>query len=88
MKVFEVEELEIDVKRFYIDGLIMTKKCKGCGSDVYFSKDKGNYLSYPKVNEEIEVPFYCGNCGEENLTKIKLELTVKIDCEEVEFLPF
>lgn len=66
---------EIDVKRFYLEGIKMTSKCPKCGKEAIFDGDS-DYLSYPKANEIDTVCFYCGNCDDDWLEKIKLKISI------------
>lgn len=69
-------DTEIDVKRFYIPGVVLDQKCPGCGSDC--SKDLGNnYLSFPRTGTN-QVNFYCRDCHEEWSMDIDLSVTVTV----------
>lgn len=52
---------ELDVKRFYIPGLVFKSQCPVCGLVVH--KDmEDDYVSYPKTNTPIEITAYCPEC--------------------------
>ncbi|TXH09226.1 MAG: hypothetical protein E6R04_08885 [Spirochaetes bacterium] len=52
---------ELDVKRFYIPGLVFKCQCPVCGLVVH--KDmKDDYFSYPEANDSVVVWFYCVEC--------------------------
>ena len=68
-----------DIKRCYIDGVIITKKCPNCGKDV--EKDLGDdYISYPAADEVLH--FYCWD-GCDHEWEVPVKLTAKMIIEEV-----
>lgn len=54
---------EIEVKRFYMPGVILSSKCPKCGENVEIDMDD-EYISYPQVGENV-VEFY-HECNEED----------------------
>lgn len=57
-------EGEIDVKRFYLHGMVFEDDCPTCGRLCSFG-GSSDYLSYPVANEPIDFSFYCRDCDEE-----------------------
>lgn len=66
---------EIDVKRFYLEGIKIISNCPKCGKEAVFDGDS-DYLSYPKANEVDTVCFYCGSCDDDWLEEIKLKISI------------
>ena len=83
MKV-KVEELEIEVKRFYV-GHEIKIPCPECGkSELSFLGD--DYLSYPSLNVEEPAHGYCDECDNEFELGVKLELNIEYDINSVKKL--
>jgi len=72
-------EIEISVKRFYLDDVIISSICPHCRKET--SRDLGqNYLSYPDVNQDIKIGFYhdCDDGNEEEWDEtIKIRLQIE-----------
>lgn len=66
------EPFNIDVKRFY-PPVVFTDNCPICKSTVEFD----GYLSYPRMNIEEEVDFYCYTYDEGWTRKVIMKLEVK-----------
>lgn len=49
--------LSMDVKRFYIPGIILSSTCPHC-SKIFEKNMEEHYLSYPEANVPIDVHFY------------------------------
>lgn len=65
----------LDVKRFYMEGVIIEHKCEKCGNLI--EKDLGHdYFSEPKINEIFEDYLFCSNCNHENKIKFKINLSL------------
>ena len=72
----------IDVKRFYLDGVIITCDCDKCGS--ILERDFGSdYLSYPTVGEPEDIEFWCEDC-DHDITKT---MTIKKMLLDIEVTP-
>jgi hypothetical protein len=72
---------EIEVKRFYVPGVVLTATCPKCGA--VKEVDLGDhYLSYPKANEPNDYGFYCSECSHEWNRKILVTLKVELLPEE------
>ena len=67
--------MELDVKRLYIDTPIKAK-CPNCGDEIY-----NDYLSYPLLNEEFVLYFWCGECHTSFTKKALLRITLDIKDE-------
>lgn len=65
---------EIREKRLYIDGQDIEALCPLCGVKV----NHGDYLSYPRVNEVIEVPMSHYRDADGNEMKDGHEFTAKV----------
>lgn len=66
-----------DGKRFKLPGVYVQSRCPNC--DKVCKHDLGGerrYLSYPKMNEPFDYPFYCEGCDAE--WKVKLQLDVSL----------
>lgn len=74
------EPFELNVKRFYVPGYVLSSKCPKC--KLAQERDLGeNYLSYPKTGEPLALCFYCEPC-EENweehvVVRVSVELAPK-----------
>jgi hypothetical protein len=68
---------EIDVKRFYLPGVIVEQACPGCG--VKCSNDLADqYLSYPPMNGPTKVYMGC-ECGEEWTIAARVEVRLVVE---------
>ncbi|HEY5563413.1 MAG TPA: hypothetical protein VIK72_16965 [Clostridiaceae bacterium] len=65
-------EGELDIKRFYLEGVEIECICPKC--KVTFEYDQ--YLSYPSVNEVMEIDLYCPDCDHEWMEEIKLSIGI------------
>lgn len=63
---------EIEVKRFYIEGLKMYYTCP--------SKNHmwNDYLSYPDMNIPMDLHLYCNECDHEWTEKIILKVSIEV----------
>ena len=72
----EIVEDELDVKRFYMPGIVLKSKCPKCGASCEIDLSQ-EYLSYPTVNKPFDHLIYCDECDHEweerLILKIKLE---------------
>ena len=67
---------EIDVKRFYLDGVKIKTNCPKCDHDI--KMDLGDdYLKDPEFNDPFTFPMYCCYCGYEWNEKVILEVELK-----------
>jgi len=68
--------VELDVKRFYVPGVMLTDDCPKCGER--YARDLGDdYLSYPVANRPFDFTVYC-ECGHEWTAKLILRLSVEV----------
>lgn len=68
--------IELDVKRFYLPGVVLSAKCPKCKKTVKY--DLGaDYLSYPSINAPTDFHFYCPDDGAEWDEQIILRVTVE-----------
>lgn len=66
---------DIDVKRFYLPGVVIKDICK-CGSEMV--KDmKKDYFSYPAWGVPEDLHLYCRDCNTE--TKVKIKISCKLE---------
>jgi hypothetical protein len=72
---------EIEVKRFYLDGLEMEYVCPECGTEHRWN----DYLSYPDINKPVYLSFHCEGCDHEwkepIILKVSVESFVMIDLD-------
>lgn len=54
---------ELNIKRFYLPGLVITATCPGCSRTLEWNGDI-QYLSFPLVNEPFDERMYCEDCEE------------------------
>lgn len=72
-----LEGAEIDVKRFYLPGIVVESKCPKCGH--LHEVDMGSqYLSYPCVGDEEKINFYCEEGESENYCDTEWEVSIKL----------
>lgn len=68
-------------KRFYLDGVVLKKKCD-CGS--IMEKDLGDYnLDYPYVGSPENIYMYCDECGSEYEEALKVTIRINLEVEEL-----
>jgi len=66
---------KIDVKRFYMPGLLIRDDCPSCGASEM--KDMSHqYVSYPNIGAKILFGFYCDECEHEWEKNIIINITV------------
>jgi len=70
----------IEVKRFYIPVNIKIN-CPDCGEVIEFLKD--DYLSYPILNDKLEIYGCCRNCDNEYNMPIILRMGIEYDDESI-----
>jgi uncharacterized protein YlaI len=68
------DNFKIQVKRFYLPYNIECK-CPKCNKIVEFNDN--DYITYPILNKELEINFYCENCYHEFEKKIVIDIVVK-----------
>lgn len=66
---------ELDVKRFYLPGIVLRDDCPKCGAECVHDFGKW-YLSYPQANEAFLEGLYCRACSHE--WKVELILVVEL----------
>lgn len=70
------DPIELDVKRFYLPGTVLSSECPKCKKTI--KKDLGRgYLSYPVANAPIDEHFYCPDDESEWNERIILRITVE-----------
>lgn len=74
LKIIGQPKGEIDVKRFYLEGLEMKIICPNCN----YEYDFNDYLSYPNVNIPININCYCNECENEWKEKIILKVNLEL----------
>jgi len=67
----------IDVKRFYVPGVVVTADCPACNK-TYTQDLSTDYLSYPVIGAPEDVTFWCDNCNADWTDKIVLKLSVEV----------
>lgn len=74
------EAIELDIKRLYLPGVVLSAKCPKCGKKAKSDLGK-DYLSYPSANVPIDHTMYCGKCDdgwtEEIILRVGVEPVVK-----------
>lgn len=66
---------ELNIKRLYLDGIVLYKPCPDCGTDIKIDMGE-DYMSYPEVGTEEEVYYYCDECDTEASCKVILTIEV------------
>jgi len=80
----ELHPGELDIKRLYLPGLVITDRCPNCGKEVTYgspekeSNNKTICLSYPEANTLTKFTMYCGD-GCEHEWDIPIRLNVGIE---------
>jgi hypothetical protein len=71
------ENIEIDVKRFYVPGVTVCSECYNCGKpkEVNLGAD---YLSFPVTGKPIPVHFYCGEDACNSVWEVDVILDLKL----------
>ncbi len=64
---------ELEIKRFYLEGLEISEKCPKCGKEIFIN----DYLSYPKMNDVEKIWFYCDDCDFEFGKRIRLNISIE-----------
>ncbi len=69
---------EVDVKRFYVPGVVIECDCPNCKKPV--KHDFGSeYLSDPTANATNKVHMYCPECSHEWELKVRLDVTLTLE---------
>jgi len=72
-----VEGASIDVKRFYLPGVVIKDVCPKCGAP--WEHDFGSrYLSYPTVGARVNAGGYCQECDHEWEVMVVLKVSVEL----------
>ena len=71
------EAMDIDVKRFYLDGVKVEWTCPSCGerNERDFGSD---YISYPSANNDEYYGVYCPECDEGYKFKGRLNIGFEV----------
>ena len=65
---------ELEIKRFYLEGLDVTAVCPHCDKEIELDQ----YLSYPDMNIPIDIDFYCNECDSEWSEKAILKVSLEV----------
>lgn len=68
---------ELDVKRFYLPGIVIEDNCSECNKLVKFDGEN-DYLSYPNMDELQMIHMYCEDCNHDWSLPVKLEVKVSL----------
>ena len=76
---------KIDVKRFYLPGIVVHSECPVCNSHKWMQLDVA-YLSYPVVGSPEAIHFYCESemegpkkyCDAEWTVEVILDISVRL----------
>lgn len=67
----------LDVKRFYLDGVLIMADCPKCG----YARCRdlgGDYLGYPNYGKPMPVAMYCEPCDFSFGIMVQLDISVRI----------
>jgi len=71
------ESIDIDVKRFYMEGVEIHDECPECKTVAI--RDLGQqYLSFPSTNSTMSEGMYCEPCGHEWDVDVVLKMSLEI----------
>lgn len=74
-----LEKIWIDVKRFYLSGLVLKSRCTACGEQRLYDESNDYVLNRPSMDEPIAIHCYCHECENEWVAGyIQLAMSVKI----------
>lgn len=65
----------IDVKRFYLEGIVIYENCPKCEKLIKF--DDSQYMSYPNLNRKETINILCENC--DDFFEVSIKLTLKVE---------
>ena len=65
----------VEVKRFYLPGIVCSDICKKCNSEVKTDLSVC-YLSYPTISA-ANVHFYCENCNNDWFCAAEMEVSLR-----------
>lgn len=75
--VFTPEPFELDEKRFYVPGAVLTGVCPKCSAT--YEHDFGeSYLDYPRANEPEDFTCYCAACDHEWVVRLQLDVRLSL----------
>jgi len=63
----------LEIKRFYLEGLKITEKCPKCGKEIIHK----TCLSYPEINGIEQIWFVCEDCDDYNFGK-RIQVNISI----------
>lgn len=69
-------EGEIEVKRFYLNGVEMVSLCPNCREASFWNGDS-EYISHPNLDENQYVHFCCDDCEEEWEEYFKMSIVLE-----------
>lgn len=78
LRIEGVTRGKIDVKRFYLPGIVAISNCPKCGKEHRQDLAK-QYLCYPKAGQPTEIHFYCGDCTGNDDTEWNEAVLLKIE---------
>jgi hypothetical protein len=64
----------IDVKRFYLPGLEISRPCATCGATLTW--DDNDYVSYPKLGEPLMLYLFCYECNKGTYVEAEMNITI------------
>jgi hypothetical protein len=68
---------DLEVKRFYIPGVVLSGKCPNCKAKWW--EDFGDsYLSYPTANKPFDHGCCCPECDHEWTVRLRIDLAVSV----------
>ena len=77
-----IEKDSLDIKRFYLEGLVLEDECPKCKSMMENDfGDEPGYLSYPTPGMPESVYFHCEDCDHEWEVKVVLDISLKLHGE-------
>jgi hypothetical protein len=65
---------EVDVKRLYLPYSV-EEDCQKCGVKQTMNLEE-DYISYPKIGEEVKLYFCCAECDHEFTRKVKFDVSI------------
>lgn len=80
--IAQSKETSLEIKRLYLHGVKIEWDCPQC--KIKRTHDFGfDYLSYPKINQEMELVLFCEECNENYEIKGKLNMSIELLSDEI-----
>lgn len=83
MKIIGTPKGEINIKRFYIEGISIEGKCCHCNAYINQEVD-GDGISYPILNKDYIYTLICDSCEESIWVNLEFTLAVKVNSYQEE----